>query len=892
MRSYLQWIVLGGVAAMSCWGQSSIVVPISCGSLTSGGSTAPQVNLRAGQSVTYGVTFNNPSQYANLTPFGFRGSASSAGAAALSASSFQPENGRFSNWSLTYGSGGTATVTVSVAYSVLVGSEITVGCSGSLPIPVTVISRPSISTVNPNVFTVCGPDVSVTVVGTGFSPGARVFFGYAGLSTVELTAQPLNTSFTALSARLTRDALSRFPSQAGLAPAFIVTNPNDTDPSLPYTDVQVRPTPRLDSLTAASAASGAFRTLTATGTNFTQDTVLVLLDRNNGVRQVVIQNLTTRSFTTSLGEDTYRTLGPFTARVLNNESGNPVNLSNPTPSYYLDTCSPPLTLPGLQIGAPTSVTLAPARATACGPSFALTVTAADVITTFGAPRLQIGNTTTADAYTNARFSPSIPSAQLGTGLGSLTVGVANQIAANQFSANATATLAIAAPPLIGTPQPAQLLANGTAQAVTLPVQNLTPQTRIVLRRTNQPDLQLATTPAAGGTSVTVTIPAAATGAGSTGVQLLALNADDANPNGAVPSLGAGCPQLVALALGAPPSASLSQLVPNSEIVGRGSDLTVRVIGGNFRQGVRLIVNQEAPVTAQLTSANEVQLTLAAARFNALGNIQVRVQNLDDAAASAAQTFTVVAPRAPTVTLTATPAAPASPAEQPRLTLAQSAFSERALNAVFTLEFQPDASTGLTTWPANLAPLFPGNSRTVSVAIPTTGSTIALPNNGQFSLPFAAGVVTARLTALTVQGTTVSVLPSPAPSVAVPVRAVAPAVDTGAPPLFSRPAGATDYSIDFNLTSTPLNLTSITLRFSLAAGTTVEGATSFTFDNTNARELFTRISDFFRANLSTGGQCRLRVPLTITSGEATAIQSVTVQMANSVGPSTEVTINRQ
>ena len=289
---------------------------------------------------------------------------------------------------------------------------------------------------------------------------------------------------------------------------------------------------------------------------------------------------------------------------------------------------------------------------------------------------------------------------------------------------------------------------------------------------------------------------------------------------------------------------------------------------------------------------ELQLTLSAARFSSVGPIQIRVQNTDDASPSAVQTFDVTRPRTPAFTLAATPAMTTSPAVQPTLALTQSNFSERPLTAMFTLEFQPDGATGVTTWPANVAPLFPNNSRTVTVTIPTTGGTVTLPNNGQFSLPFAAGVATARLTSLTVQGTQVSVMPATALTATATLSPAAPAVESTVAPLFNRPTPTGNYQVDLNTISNTLNLTSILLRFDVAPGTRVDGSTSFTFDRNNSADLFNRIAQFCRDNLTTGGQFRLVFPLTISSGDATSISAVTVQFTNSAGQSSETRIARQ
>lgn len=882
-----RWLLpLFAAAGFSCWGQTPITLPTSCGAFGSTGSAQTRTfTVNPGQAVSYPLSFTVPGQATSIGQIIWR---------------LTDPSGNFrlsSTTTATTTLSGQATVAVmlSVTVSYLIGGEIS--CNGSLSVTLTV-TKPSIQIVSPLLFTACAPrDVPVVISGSGFQPTvAKVYFGNSPSNYEEVPATPgLQGSDTRLDRLLRTGLTSKYPSSANNQTFFVVSN----DPTLQVTSepfyVTVRQTPRIDSL-SPQAVTGTFRTIAVTGANFTADTILILVSsRDNRLYTPPVQGLNANGtgFTIPLDENTYQTQGPFTGRVVNRENGNPFNPNDPTPSYYSESCSPSrqLNSPSPAIGAPTGVTLSVSSATACGPLFNLDVTAAGIVTTLGQPRLQLNGTVSSVSYTNNRFTVPISTSQLGSAAGSLAFSVANQVATNQFSAAATSNLTILAPPTI-TGIPA-VSATGTNQSITLGVSNLAPTTRIVMQRTGQADTVL-TEVSRTTDSVTVTVPGTATGTASTNaVRLIAVNADGANSNALVVTAPpAGCPTPTNLMVQPPGTGAISQLIPNSEFAGRTTDLTVRVLGSNFRTGATVQFNQETPLTGTLVNGGELQVTLPVARFSTTGTIQVRVQNTGGEAVTGTLPFTITAPRTPTFTLAATPATTTSPAVQPTLALTQSNFSERPLTAVFTLEFQPDGATGVTTWPANVAPLFPNNSRTVTVTIPTTGGTVTLPNNGQFSLPFAAGVVTARLTALTVQGTQVSVLPATAVTATTTLSPAAPAVETTVAPLFNRPTPTGNYQVDLNTISNTLNLTSILLRFDVAAGTRVDGSTSFTFDRNNSADLFNRIAQFCRDNLTTGGQFRLVFPLTISSGDATSISAVTVQFTNSAGQSSETRIARQ
>ena len=896
-----RWL-LGALFTSLCAGQSPpVTVATSCGSSTGSGFSTPNnaisITIRAGVRESLPVTFTNSPQYpaSQNTPARIQWAASAgSGSPPVFELGVAPFDQRDSVLALNFASGGASNVTLSVRY-VLFGGE--VSCSGSVVMVVTIAAQPAISSVNPSSFTLCGPDFVATVTGNGFdSRSLRVAYGYRGSTT---DVQVLNATSTLVEIRLTRDLILRYPPTTSQGPVLIVYGGAAAGAtpvsSAPYTAFTVRQTPWIETIVAAATPAGAFRVLTITGVNFVAETQLILTNGRGDIRLPVIQNRTSASFQAFLGEDTYQTAGPFLARVVNSESGNPLSAANVAGSYYLDSCSPPRPLAGgVVVGAPSSLTLTPSSATACGPGFSLGVTGANIVTTIGPPRLQVaGVTVVGSSFANGRFTTAIAASQAGPLAGSLTIAVANQTAPNQYSSNAEAALVIKAAPLLSNPEPAQLAPNGLAQTVVLATRNFTDQTRLALRRVGLGDfpVEILTRTA---NSVNVRIPGQATASATPATQLYAVNADEANPSGELPATGAGCPQPVVLPIVAFPGAAISRLEPAREFAGRLEPLTVSIEGTNFRAGARIFVGQDPAVAGELRSAQEMRVTLPASRFNNLGAVSIRVQNPDDVAPSLVSNFEVVAPRTPALVLSASPASPASPTEQPRLTLTQSNNSERPLNATITLSFEPDASTGVAAWPDTLPPFFaaPANSRTLSLTLPMQGNSVELPNLGLFRLPFVAGIVTARLTALTVPGTTVSVMPASAITATVNVRASAPVVETTVAPSFSQPANSTGYVIDFNAVSTPLNLNSIQLRFSVVPGASVDGDSSFTFDRANNAPLFDRMGAFFRQNLATGGQFRLQIPISVSSGEATSIQSVTIRLGNSAGESTETTIPRR
>jgi hypothetical protein len=889
----MRTLILGFSFAALCAAQSVVTLETSCptvGQFTSFPTVTNQPisgRLNVGQRGLQSFNFRPPQGYtAQTSPQPTWSLTNVSALPNASERTLLSTTGPSTTLAVNYQAAGRASLRISVTYYAYYGTpgEVPYTCNGSIEVIIDVVASPvSVNQIAPRLFTLCGPDVDVVISGTGFANNVQVEYGNASRTT-SLNLRELSS--TRLVATLPRSVVSSYyttsTSQA-LQPRFVISNGNvgGTNPFTEYTDFQVRPTPIISGITPAPADGAVI--LTVTGSNFAADTALYL-ESPGGVRKeraTVQGTINATSFRASLPEATYAALGAYTARVVNLEG-------NPSGSYYEPQCSSPFQAPNLS--APSNLILRPSTATACAVGFNMTVTGTNILNSPFAPRFLVGgNTVTTPSPVSGVYTIPITSAQLVTTASNLTVAVANQTAANQFTANATASLVLSPAPSLANPNPAQIAPN-TATSISLTVQNRTPQTRIVLRRTNQPDLTLSMSPATG-SAVTVNVPASAAGS----IELVALNADEANPNGGLPSTGAGCPTRLAVPVQA--GALISQLMPPQEFVGRTNNLTLSIRGSNFRQGARVFVGSDPAVTGTFINAGEVQVVLQPNRFTTTGSIPIRVQNTDDPAPSAVTNLAVVAPRVPTINVSATPTSPASPTEQPRLTITQSNNSERPLIGVITLSFQPDAATGVTSWPATGAPSFPtgATARTMTVTIPTTGTTVPLPGNntlGAFRLPVVAGIVTARLTSLTVEGTQVS-LPPPAGAVAtVTVRAVAPEVVSSVPPLFSRPGGSADFIIDFDAISTLLNLTAINLRFNTAAGTNVEGPTTFALDRSNNAALFDRLNAFFRENLATGGQFRLQIPLSITSGDANAIQSVVVRLSNSAGDSAERTINRQ
>jgi hypothetical protein len=139
-----------------------------------------------------------------------------------------------------------------------------------------------------------------------------------------------------------------------------------------------------------------------------------------------------------------------------------------------------------------------------------------------------------------------------------------------------------------------------------------------------------------------------------------------------------------------------------------------------------------------------------------------------------------------------------------------------------------------------------------------------------------------MSALTVAGTTLNLLPSPAPEVRVVIPRTAPVIESA-----RIVASAGGFDVEILGFSPVRNLTNAIVQVNPVAGTRTEGDLRFTVDVTS------RFNDWFRdaANLRFGGSFRLRIPFTLTNGDASTIDSVSVTLTNTIGTSAAATGRR-
>jgi len=360
------------------------------------------------------------------------------------------------------------------------------------------------------------------------------------------------------------------------------------------------------------------------------------------------------------------------------------------------------------------------------------------------------------------------------------------------------------------------------------------------------------------------------------IELTAVNADEANREGAGGTVGGSCPSAIAVSV-ANPAATVRTLSPSSEIAARPTALEVTVNGAGFLDGARVLVNGVAQ-DARFVSASELTTLLTPVQLAAAGTLRIAVQN-PNAAASNTSDFTVSVVPVPRFTITANPSAPVA-GQDIVLNVSQSEAPARLLRATLSLTFEPNADNLSGPLPANSRPFFGSGGTTYTFDVAGTGG--ILPSAGLVRPGTVSGIIVVRMTALTAQGSTASLLPSSAPEIRLTVPRTAPVIDTVR--ILPVTGG---FEVEIAALSPVRNLTGAAVQVSTTSGTRVEGETRFTFDLTS------RFNDWFRTadNVPNGGQFIVRLPFMLQNGDANVIDSVSVTLTNSIGTSTAVTGRR-
>ena len=199
-----------------------------------------------------------------------------------------------------------------------------------------------------------------------------------------------------------------------------------------------------------------------------------------------------------------------------------------------------------------------------------------------------------------------------------------------------------------------------------------------------------------------------------------------------------------------------------------------------------------------------------------------------------------------------------------------------LTGTVQLTFLPNAF-GITD---NPQVYFDGGSRTASFTIAAGQTSFALPNVQQGT---DAGTIHVEIIDLKQGG--IAALATPHPFAELVVPREAPVIATTDVSFSNETANGFDVVISGF--STPRDMKSVTLTFTAASGATLNGGTSFTVDITS---LFTTYYSSAASQLVGSMFSNLHVPVT-TTGDKTAIGSVTVTLANSSGSSAAITKSR-
>jgi len=251
-------------------------------------------------------------------------------------------------------------------------------------------------------------------------------------------------------------------------------------------------------------------------------------------------------------------------------------------------------------------------------------------------------------------------------------------------------------------------------------------------------------------------------------------------------------------------------------------------------------------------------------------VTVQVKDSGTPPATDARTYTVTF-RFPTLPAISVSVNSTSGQTVPQVTFGQA--YPIALTGTFTLSFTPNAAA----LPANYSNpdvLFAGGGTTVQVSVPANSTAaVSLP---AVQLGTVAGTINVTLTALATQSGQAVPLPVQAPAVTIPLPRTAPVIVAGSVKL----AGitSTGFQVTFDASSNPRDLTSASLTFTAASGTTLTG-TQFTVS------LSAPATTWFpsTAGVAAGGAFSVVIPLAY-SGDPTALGTVSVTLTNSVGTS--------
>ncbi len=266
---------------------------------------------------------------------------------------------------------------------------------------------------------------------------------------------------------------------------------------------------------------------------------------------------------------------------------------------------------------------------------------------------------------------------------------------------------------------------------------------------------------------------------------------------------------------------------------------------------------------------------------------IRIGLADGIGQELVQTYslTVSLPATPAVQITV-PQQPRSVTDQPTITMNLGTTYPLDLDGVLALSFSSTtpglpASGYVSPGVGFASPVAGTGGLQTTIRIPQGSSTFTLPSNNPIAVGSVAGTITVTLTRLSVTsgGTTTNLtLPSPAPSVSITVPSLAPVIDAGSVRIINKTS--TGLTVQLKGLSTTRDLTSAHFIFSGASGTQLTGNVDQTLNFTGAN---TAARDWFASSQGQAGGSTfdLQVAFPFT-GDPRAIGSVRVTLRNSTG----------
>lgn len=797
-------------------------------------------------------------------------------------------------------------VTASVPANLIaaVGSaSVTVLSAGTttngLPFTIAAAPPPVITSLNPNSATAGAAAFTLTVNGSGFASGATVQWNGSALPTMVESASQLTASVSAAlianagtasitvsSGGITSGAV-QFTINAG--PAITTLSPNSATAGGPAFTMAVTGS-RFASSAVVQWNGSALTTAFVSSTQLTASVPASLI-ANAGTANITVNsggaNSTGAAFAI-LNGPTISSLSPslttaggaaFTLTV--NGSGyttgsvinwngtalptnfiNPNTLTAPVAASLIaasGTASVSVTSGGVTSQPPAPLTIlpgpalnsvSPPAATAGGAAFTLTANGSG----FASDALVEWNgTALATTLVNATQLTAPVSADLIASAASIQITVVS----GGVTSNAL-TFEVASGPALTALSPGGAIAGGVPFTVTLTGTGFTSAATAQWNGVN-----LATS-FVSATQLTAAVPASLIAVPSTAQITVLINGVSSNGLSFVVS-----------------TVTLSSLSPATAAAGQPFTLTVNGSGFNSSSVVEW---NGAPLSTTFGSTNQLTAAVPGDLSQNPGSAQVSV--LSNGVLSNPIAFALVYPLSSItlsgLTATSVPTQPLSM----NLVLASGAPTD--LQGILTLSFVPNAA-GVPNGYMDPALQFAAGGTTFNFTIKagTTSPTVSIPNIQQGTV---AGQITVTLTSLLAG--TLNVLPAAPLNASVTVPPLAPVVESCSVGAIA--SGA--FSVQLDAYSTPRDLASAIYSFTPASGAqiTITAANGGQVAGTTQIlvPVTTQLSQWFAGSASqpNGSVFSLQAPFTI-SGDASALQSVSVMLTNSVGASSQFSCAR-